>query len=164
MTSLAGPKWIREASKRVVAFLPCEDWIVIGWVVAIKVLLFVIGVKSYPILWDKYPPTPDRWFALWDQWDFGYYQKIAEFGYEANDGSLAFYPLFPWLVEQAIRLCRCKPSRFPVGTREPFRRISLPMRAMRLAGGVLFGAFATRQRRGYDKAPHALRQDGVQTR
>jgi len=25
-------------------------------------------------------------------------QKIAEFGYEAKDGSLAFYPLFPWLL------------------------------------------------------------------
>ena len=72
MTSSAGPKWIREVSKRVVTFLPGEDWIVIGWVVAIKALLFVIGVKSYPMLWDKYAPTPYRWFALWDQWDFGY--------------------------------------------------------------------------------------------
>jgi len=98
MTSSAEPKWIREVIKRVVAFLPREDWIVIGWVVAIKTLLVVIGVKSYPMLWDKYAPTPNRWFALWDQWDFGYYQKIAEFGYEAKDGSLAFYPLFPWLL------------------------------------------------------------------
>lgn len=84
--------------KRIIAFLPREDWIVIGWVLAIKALLFLIGVKSYPMLWDKYAPTPYRWFALWDQWDFGYYQKIAEFGYEARDGSLAFYPLFPYLL------------------------------------------------------------------
>src|SRR4029078_12234978 len=98
MTSSAEPKWIREVIKRVVAFLPREDWIVIGWVVAIKTLLVVIGVKSYPMLWDKYGPTPNRWLALWDQWGFGYYQKIAEFGYEAKDGSLAFYPLFPWLI------------------------------------------------------------------
>jgi hypothetical protein len=46
MTSSAGPKWIRETSKRVVAFLPGEDWIVIGWVVAIKTMFFVIGVKK----------------------------------------------------------------------------------------------------------------------
>ena len=98
MTPSAGPNSIREAIKRVVAFLPSEDWIVIGWVIAIKTLLFVIGVKSYPMLWDKYAPTPNRWFALWDQWDFGYYQKIAEFGYEARDGTLAFYPLFPCLL------------------------------------------------------------------
>ena len=50
------------------------------------------------MLWDKYSPTPNRWFEPWDQWDFGYYQKIAEFGYEARDGSLAFYPLFPYLL------------------------------------------------------------------
>ena len=65
---------------------------------AIKTLLFFIGVKSYPMLWDKYAPTPTRWFEPWDQWDFGHYQKIAEFGYEAGDGSLAFYPLFPCLL------------------------------------------------------------------
>lgn len=38
---------------------------------------------------------------MWDQWDFGYYHEIAEFGYGAygaEDGSLAFYPLFPWLM------------------------------------------------------------------
>ena len=97
MTSSAGPNSIRQAIKRIVAFVPSEDWIVIGWVIAIKTLLFVIGVKSYPMLWDKYAPTPSRWFEPWDQWDFGHYQKIAEFGYEAGDGSLAFYPLFPCL-------------------------------------------------------------------
>ena len=98
MTSSAGPNSIRQAIRRIVAFLPREDWIVIGWVIAIKTLLFVIGVKSYPMLWDKYAPTPNRWFEPWDQWDFGHYQKIAEFGYEAGDGSLAFYPLFPCLL------------------------------------------------------------------
>ena len=59
MTSSAELKWIREVIKRVVAFPPGEDWIVIGWVVAIKALLFVIGVKSYPMLWDKYAPDPE---------------------------------------------------------------------------------------------------------
>ena len=59
MTSSAELKWIREVIKRVVAFLPREDWIVIGWVVAIKTLLVVIGVKSYPMLWDKYAPDPE---------------------------------------------------------------------------------------------------------
>src|SRR6185437_3216352 len=89
MTSSAGPNSIRQAISRIGDFLPSEDWIVIGWVIAIKTLLFVIGVKSYPMLWDKYAPTPNRWFEPWDQWDFGHYQKIAEFGYEASDGSLA---------------------------------------------------------------------------
>ena len=84
--------------KRLIALLPREDWIVIGWVMAVKILLFVMAVESYAMLWDRYPPTLNRWFDIWDQWDFGYYQKIAEFGYEERDGSLAFYPLFPWLL------------------------------------------------------------------
>ena len=84
--------------KRIAAFLQRDDWIVIGWVLTIKALLFLIGVKSYAMLWDRYPPSLSRWFEIWDQWDFGYYQKIAEFGYEAMDSSLAFYPLFPWLL------------------------------------------------------------------
>jgi hypothetical protein len=84
--------------RRIVSVLPREDWIVVGWVMAIKILLFLIAVKSYSILWDEYVTSISRWFQIWDQWDFGYYQKIAEFGYSGSDGSLAFYPLFPWLI------------------------------------------------------------------
>jgi hypothetical protein len=84
--------------RRIISFLPREDWIVVGWVLAIKALLFFVGAKSYPILWDKPLDGSRRWFEIWDQWDFGYYQKIAEFGYSRNDGSIAFYPLFPWLM------------------------------------------------------------------
>jgi Mannosyltransferase (PIG-V) len=89
--------------RRIVSFLPREDWIVVGWVVAIKVLLFSFGAKSYAVLWDSYITSPYQRFEIWDQWDFGYYQKIAEFGYSGTDGSIAFYPLFPWLV----RLVAC---------------------------------------------------------
>ena len=89
--------------RRIVSFLPREDWIVVGWVLAIKVLLFSFGAKSYAVLWDSYITSPYQWFEIWDQWDFGYYQKIAEFGYSGTDGSIAFYPLFPWLV----RLVAC---------------------------------------------------------
>lgn len=70
----------------------------VGWVMAIKILLFSFGAKSYSVLWDRYITSPHQWFEIWDQWDFGYYQKIAEFGYSGTDGSAAFYPLFPWLV------------------------------------------------------------------
>lgn len=84
--------------RRIVSLLPRQDWIVVGWVMAIKVLLFLIGVKSYPMFADRYEPGPQQWLQIWDQWDFGYYQKIAEFGYSGEDGSIAFYPLFPWLI------------------------------------------------------------------
>ncbi len=83
--------------------------IVVGWVIAIKLLLFLVGVKSYPMLWDTYEPRPDKWLQIWDQWDFGYYREIAEFGYGAygaGDGSLAFYPLFPWLMRLVTYIIR----------------------------------------------------------
>jgi hypothetical protein len=86
--------------------LPKQDWIVIGWVMAIKVLLFVVAAKSYPILWDRHLNGARRWFEIWDQWDFGYYREIAESGYNSGDGSLAFYPLFPWLLRLVAYVCK----------------------------------------------------------
>ena len=65
--------------RRIASFLTKQDWIVVGWVIAIKLLLFLVGVKSYPILWDRYAPRPYNWLQIWDQWDFGYYQKGAAF-------------------------------------------------------------------------------------
>src|SRR5260221_5759827 len=65
---------------------------------AITIVLFLIGVKSYPMFGDRYEPSPQQWLEIWDQWDFGYYQKIAEFGYSCTDDSTAFYPLVPWLL------------------------------------------------------------------
>jgi hypothetical protein len=86
--------------------LPKQDWIVIGWVMAIKVLVFFVAAKSYPILWDRHLNGARRWFEIWDQWDFGYYREIAEFGYNSGDGSLAFYPLFPWLLRLVAYVCK----------------------------------------------------------
>lgn len=83
---------------RRILWLPKQDWIVVGWVLVIKILLFYFGAKSCVLLSDKYITTPRQWFEIWDQWDFGYYQKIAQFGYGSTDGSIAFYPLFPWLL------------------------------------------------------------------
>src|ERR1043166_855276 len=89
---------VMRRSTRIVSLLPRQDWIVVGWVLAIKMLLFWFGAISYAVLWDHYITSPRQWLEIWDQWDFGYYQKIAEFGYSGTDGSTAFYPFFPWLV------------------------------------------------------------------
>jgi len=83
---------------RIVALLPKQDWIVVGWVIAIKMLLFWFGAISHAVLWDRYITSPHQWFAIWDQWDFGFYREIAEFGYSSTDGSTAFYPFFPWAI------------------------------------------------------------------
>ena len=34
-------------------FLQREDWLVVGWVLAIKILLFIFGAKSFRILENK---------------------------------------------------------------------------------------------------------------
>jgi hypothetical protein len=75
-------------------------------VLAIKALLFFMIAKSYPLLWNNRIDGARQWFQIWDQWDFGYYQKIAEFGYSRNDGSIAFYPLFSWLMALVTYISR----------------------------------------------------------
>ena len=47
-----------------------------------------------------------HWFEIWDQWDFGYFREIAESGYNSGDGSLAFYPLFPWFLRSVAYVCK----------------------------------------------------------
>ena len=89
---------------RATSLLPKEDWIVIGWVLAIKVLLFFFAAKTYAIIWNSWLGSVRHWFEIWNQWDVQYYQEIAQFGYNADDGSLAFYPLFPWLVRLVARV------------------------------------------------------------
>lgn len=84
--------------KRRWAVLERADWIVVGWVLTIKLLLFVLAVKSYPIFWEKYLKTPRQWFEIWNHWDAVHYQEIAQFGYAAKGVTKAFYPLFPWCI------------------------------------------------------------------
>src|SRR6266542_2147079 len=92
--------------RRIISLLPKQDWIVIGWVMAIKVLLFVVAAKSYPILWDSHLNGARHWFEIWDQWDLGYYREIAESGYNSGDGSLEHNPLFSWLIRLVAYVCK----------------------------------------------------------
>ena len=76
-----------------------DDWLVVGWVLAIKLLLFVFGAKSYQILENDRPVGFLAWLEIWDRWDAIHYLRLAEFGYTANDDWKAwFYPLFPWSI------------------------------------------------------------------
>jgi hypothetical protein len=38
---------------------------------------------------------------VWMRWDTAWYLKIAASGYAANDASIAFMPLYPWLIKVA---------------------------------------------------------------
>ncbi|HEX9990063.1 MAG TPA: mannosyltransferase family protein [Chloroflexia bacterium] len=41
----------------------------------------------------------DRVAGVWTRWDGQWYLKIATEGYRADDGSAAFFPLYPWILQ-----------------------------------------------------------------
>ncbi len=53
--------------------------------------------------WSTIPPLADHGAAfplvgVWQRWDACWYTKIATYGYEANENSVNFWPLFPLLT------------------------------------------------------------------
>ena len=67
-------------------------------------LIGVIGVALFPSLaavgvpgWRAGPPDPgwQNAFAAWERFDALWFLRIAEDGYRLDDGSAAFFPLYP---------------------------------------------------------------------
>jgi hypothetical protein len=79
--------------------LPTDDWLVIGWALATKILLLIFGVRSYHMFEDKRVPAQLGWLEIWNRWDAIHFQRLAQVGYSAADKLKAwFYPLYPWSV------------------------------------------------------------------
>jgi Mannosyltransferase (PIG-V) len=90
---------IGRRAARVSGLLPADDWLVIGWVLAVKAVLMIFGVRSYHMLEDKHVPHHLGWLEIWNRWDALHFQRLAEVGYNASDILKAwFYPLYPWCV------------------------------------------------------------------
>ena len=85
-----------EAWNRFVRLLSKRDWLVVGWALAIKVLLLVFGAKSYQALADRRAPSAHAWLEIWNRWDAPHYGQVAQIGYKAED--ILVFPLFPWLT------------------------------------------------------------------
>jgi mannosyltransferase PIG-V len=84
---------------RVTGWLPRDDWLVIGWALAIKTLLLALGAASYQAFEKEDVPFGRPWLEIWNQWDATHFLRIAEFGYSAADKFKAwFYPFYPWCV------------------------------------------------------------------
>jgi Gpi18-like mannosyltransferase len=91
--------------KRIVDLVSLPDRIVIGWVIATKILLLFFGTIAFRALENKQLPHPNGWLEIWNRWDSLHYQKIAQFGYGAKQSALlAFYPLYPWSVRMLALL------------------------------------------------------------
>jgi hypothetical protein len=88
------------------ASLMRQDWLVVGWVLAVKMLLFIFGAESYHVLEDKPLPPSHGWLEIWNRWDALHYQQIAQSGYAATGVSKAFYPLYPWSVRALASITR----------------------------------------------------------
>lgn len=90
---------MRTIFLRIAAWLPRDDWLVIGWSVAIKILVIALGAASYQMFEEEDVPFGRPWLEIWNQWDATHFLRLAEFGYRAADKFKAwFYPLYPWSV------------------------------------------------------------------
>ena len=79
--------------------IPREDRLVVGWVLAVKLLLFTFGAKSYQVLENRRCPNLRAWLEIWNRWDSLHYLRLAQFGYSPKDILQSwFYPLYPWTV------------------------------------------------------------------
>lgn len=93
------PPPIPRTARRAAYILSKPDWLVVSWVLALKVIFFVFGAQSYKILQNQRQPGFHGWLELWNRWDSLHYQKLAQFGYSATDTlKVWFYPLFPWCI------------------------------------------------------------------
>jgi hypothetical protein len=88
---------IKNGFARAAGLLPKDDWLVVGWVLVAKVLLFVFGAKIYQVLENKRAGSLLGWLEIWNRWDAIHYLRLAEFGYTTQNVWKAwFYPFFPW--------------------------------------------------------------------
>jgi hypothetical protein len=77
--------------------VPKGDWLVIGWALGLKILLFVLGAKALMVLDDKKVNGLYAWLQLWNRWDSLHYLQVAQAGY-TKGMHLVIYPVYPLLI------------------------------------------------------------------
>jgi len=104
--ALRAKVFVRSVYFRIASSLPQDDWLVLSWALASKIILLMFGVASYQCLEDEKVPFGWPWLELWNEWDAIHFLRLAEFGYSAADKFKAwFYPLYPWSVRFTSYLC-----------------------------------------------------------
>ncbi|HUP27434.1 MAG TPA: mannosyltransferase family protein [Chloroflexia bacterium] len=99
------PQWTLP----LVTFQPVSVWL--GARIGLTLLAFLAGLMLPGLPpkgtanWYGSPGGPsltgfvDRIGGVWTRWDGQWYLKIATEGYKRDDGSAAFFPLYPWVVQ-----------------------------------------------------------------
>jgi hypothetical protein len=67
-TQSAATELVQPSRKRWWAVLQRDDWVVVGRVMAIKVLVFTLAIKSYPIFLGQ---VPERSTSMAHRWLIG---------------------------------------------------------------------------------------------
>src|SRR4051794_34903673 len=81
------------------------DWTTVGFILLVKVFLFGFVYVAFRSLSNR----PGDWLGIWSRWDAVHYLNIARDGYVASGEqilTLAFYPLYSWLVRAAAWVLR----------------------------------------------------------
>jgi hypothetical protein len=91
----------------------CPEYVTVLVLITVcKALTYGASVYAHgvsPLSWQGLELLP----SIWHRWDAGWYVQIAAHGYGADggaQGSIAFYPLYPWL----IRLMHVVMPNYPV--------------------------------------------------
>jgi hypothetical protein len=76
-----------------------DAWLVVGWVLTIRVFLFIFGSRSFQVLENRRTEGWFGWIDIWNRWDADQYLKLAKLGYVSTSNWKAwFYPLYPWCI------------------------------------------------------------------
>lgn len=94
---------MKKKAKPERTLLSRPDWLVLGWSLAIKLLILFLGATAYRILFRVSPRNLYDALQIWNRWDAPHYLDLARFGYSGVPGAfrgyaLAYFPLYPWLV------------------------------------------------------------------
>ena len=77
------------------------DWRLVGFMLGVKLLVFVFAAQAYWLLSNHTPRGLRAWLETWNRWDAPHYLDLARAGYTATGNQrlwLVFYPLYPWTV------------------------------------------------------------------
>src|SRR5579863_2847430 len=89
--------------------LSASDRSVAAMVIVIKVMVLLFGALAFQVHNGERVRTLTQLLTIWNRWDGGQYQMIAQKGYAAAGDqrlALAFFPLYPWLTRMTAVVVR----------------------------------------------------------